>query len=191
MSEPSLFGIGKQQWELINSFGNWLSAIGTLAAVWASLYLARSITKPKAKVTVGHRIALQPGQPAPYPEFVLFSIVNTGERPLRVTQIGWRVGAWNKRFAIQQYEERSSSPLPVELSHGQEARWIVPLHADNHEPWLNHFAKRMLLPNARLSCASLRAQFFTSVGHVFYAKPEAVLLEKLRAAARQDNNDDG
>jgi hypothetical protein len=42
MNEPSLFGIGKAQWELINSFSNWLSALGTIAAVVVSLYLVQS-----------------------------------------------------------------------------------------------------------------------------------------------------
>lgn len=191
MSEPSLFGIGKTQWEFINSFGNWLSAVGTLAAVWVSLYLANRISTPKAKVTVGHRITVQLGQSGPYPEFVLFSIVNTGERILRINQIGWRVGFRKKRFAVQLYDEKSSSPLPIELSHGQEAHWLVPLNADKHEPWLTYFAKGMLLPNTRTSCATLRAQFFTSVGHVFVAKPEAVLIDKLRAACRALQGKDG
>jgi len=181
MSEPSFFGIDKAQWEFINSFGNWLSAIGTLAAVWVSLYLANRISTPKAKVTVGHRITVQLGLPGPYPEFVLFSIVNTGERIFHINQIGWRVRLWRKRFAVQLYDEKSSSPLPIELSHGQEAHWLVPLNADKDEPWLRYFAKGMLLPNTRTSCATLRAQFFTSVGHVFVAKPEAVLIDKLRA----------
>jgi len=191
MNEPSLFGIGKAQWELINSFGSWLSAIGTLAAVWVSLSLAKRIATPKAKITVGHRITIHPGQKGPYPEFVLFSIVNSGERIIRVNQIGWRVGLWRKRFAIQLYDEGSSSPLPVELSHGQEARWLVPLNADKHEPWLQYFAKDMLLPNTRTSCATLRGQFFTSVGHVFVTKPETALLQKLRTACRAAQQVDG
>lgn len=190
MGEPSLFGIGKAQWEFINSFGNWLSAVGTLAAVWTSLYLANRISTPRAKVMVGHRITVQPGRQGPYPEFILFSLVNTGERTLRINGIGWCVGFRKKRLANQLYDEKSSSSLPIELAHGQEARWLVPLNADEHEPWLSYFAKVMLLPNTRTSCATLRAQFFTSTGHVFVAKPEAGLVDKLRAACRALQSND-
>jgi hypothetical protein len=39
--EPTLFGIGKAEWELYNSLSKWLSAVVTTAAVIVSLYLAR------------------------------------------------------------------------------------------------------------------------------------------------------
>ncbi len=39
MAEPSLFGIGKAEWELINSFADWFAAAGTFAAAGVALYL--------------------------------------------------------------------------------------------------------------------------------------------------------
>jgi len=181
MLEPSLFGIGKAQWELVNSFANWLSAIGTLAAVCVSLYLANRLSTPKAKVSVGLRIILGAGAKGPAPEYVVFRVVNTGERPLRITQIGWKLGLWKKRYAIQMYEASLSSTLPVDLAHGQEAQWFIPTAA-REVPWPSYFAKGMLMPNYRSSCFTLRAQVFSSVGHVFKAKPEGPLLSKLREA---------
>jgi len=59
MSDPIFLGLSKDEWVLINSFGNWLSAIGTVAAVWVSLHLANRISTPKANVSVGHRIILK------------------------------------------------------------------------------------------------------------------------------------
>jgi hypothetical protein len=179
--EPTLFGVGKAQWELINSFANWLSAIGTLAAVIVALYLAYRAARPKVQLSVGHRIIIEPGTKGPTPEFVMFKVVNAGDRPVRITQIGWKVGLYRKRYAVQMYEASLSSKLPVDLSHGQEASWMVPLAARD-EPWLTYFAKGMLMPNYRTACFTLRGCAYSSIGHAFETKPEGNLLSKLREA---------
>ena len=185
--EPTLFGIGKADWELYNSFSNWLSAIGTLVAVIVSLYLARRSGKPRASVSVGHRIVIMSGDKRKPPEIIVFRIVNTGDRTIRVTNIGWRIGLWKKRHALQLYDAAQSSPLPVDLAHGQEASWTVPLDA-REEPWLQYFSKKMLKPNLWLSCATIKAQFHTSVGEVFLARPEHSLIEMLREAGNSQDN---
>lgn len=176
--EPTLFGVGKAEWELYNSFSNWLSAIATLAAVLVSLHLARKAGRPRAKVSVGHRIVVTPGESQKPPEVVVFKLVNTGDRTIRVTNIGWKVGLWRKRYALQLHDEKQSSPMPVELSHGQEAQWTIPLDV-REEPWLEYFANGMLRPNLWLSCKTARAQFHTSVGEVFSVRPEPGLIKKL------------
>ena len=183
MAEPTFLGIEKFQWDLINSFSNWVSAFATIAAVWVSLYLARKAWRPRASVSVGHRLVITTGVKAPPAEIVMFRVVNTGDRPIRVTQIGWRVGLFRRRYAIQRYDETQSSVMPIELSHGQEAHWVVPLDCRD-QPWLEYFAEGMLSPHRRISCATLRAQFFTSVGYVFEAKPEDNLLQKLRSVKK-------
>jgi hypothetical protein len=181
MAEPSLFGIGKAQWDFFNSFANWFAAIGTFAAAGVALYLANRAARPSARVSVGHRILVGAGYTKPYPEFAVFRIVNTGDRPIRVSQIGWKTGLFRKRFAIQLYDATQSSPLPVDLTHGQEASWMVPFAARD-ETWPGYFAKGMLSPNHRVAVWTLRAQIFTSVGHVFEVKPEESLLKHLREA---------
>ncbi|MCI0734987.1 MAG: hypothetical protein L0Y50_01715 [Beijerinckiaceae bacterium] len=143
-----------------------------------------------AETSVGHRIIIDPGGKRPIPEFLVFRIVNSGDRIIRINQIGWKVGLRRKRFAVQMCESSMSSPLPVELAHGQEAHWYVPLLACE-EPWLTYFAKGMLMPGYRVSCATLRAQFYTSIGHVFVAKPEPGLLKKLRSACKHLANQQG
>jgi len=179
-----------QQIQVWNAVGTWLAGLATFAAVIVSLYLANRLSTPKAKLTVGHRIIVEPGVKGPAPEYVLFQIVNTGERPIRVTGIGWKVGFWKKREAIQLFEGLLSSPLPIELSHGQEAKWLVPLAA-REEPWLTYFAKGMLFPNCQFSCFSLRARAYISTGSVFEAKPDSSLLSKLRTACKEVAKDDG
>lgn len=178
--EPTLFGIGKAEWELYNSFSNWLSAIGTLTAVIVSLHLARRSGKPRVSVSVGHRLIITPGDNRKPPEVIVFRIVNTGDRTIRVTNIGWRIGLRKTRHAIQLHDANQSSPMPIELSHGQEASWMVPLN-DQVEPWMQTFSNKMMKPNLWLACATIKAQFHTSVGEVFTVRPEKSLVEKLRA----------
>jgi hypothetical protein len=188
MNEPSLFGISSSSWEVINGFANWFAAIGSLAAVAVALYLANRSNKPTAKVSVGHRIVVGPGSKKPYPEFIVFEITNTGDRPIRVVQIGWKVGLFRKQYAVQTFDEVKSSPLPVELTHAQEASWFIPLNSPD-EPWLEYFAKTMILPSTRTNLLTLRSKFYSSIGYEFSTRPEKNLLDKLGSACSDiDNN---
>ena len=180
MAEPSFLGLSKAHWDLFNGFANWFAAVGSFAAAAVALYIANRSAKPSARVSVGHRILIGPGSTKPYPEFAVFRIVNTGDRPIRVVQLGWKVGLLRKRYAVQMYETAQSSPLPVELSHGQEAQWYIPI-STREEPWPKYFAKTMLSPYCRTSIWTLRAQVFSSVGFVFESRPEEGLL-RLREA---------
>lgn len=170
---------------MLNGFANWLAATGTIAAVIVSLKLARRASEQKARVSVGHRIMLTPGQNGPIPEFVIFCITNLGERPMRITHIGWKLRAslFKRKQAVQMYDAAISSPLPVELAHGQEASWLVPFN-DREQPWDNYFAKGMMMPHYRIAARTLRASFHTSLGSEFLAAPEASLLEKLLTSCK-------
>lgn len=171
-------------WDLLNGFANWFSAAGSFAAAVVALHIANRAVKPSANVTVGHRIVIGQGSSKPYPEFVIFKIVNTGDRPINVSQLGWKVGVFRKRFSIQMFDSIQSSPLPIALTHGQEASWLIPLSA-REEPWVEYFSKGMILPHYRTALWTLRAQFFTSVGYVFETKPEENLLKKIREASKK------
>lgn len=184
MAEPSLFGIGKAQWDLVNSFANWFAAAGSFAAAGVALYLANRASRPTATVSVGHRIVVGQGISKPYPEFAVFRIVNTGDRPIRVVQISWSQGLFRKRHAIQLYDETQSSRLPIELTHGQEATWMVPF-SFGQEPWPEYFSKGFLSPNRRTALWTLRAHFHTSVGYTFAARPEESLLQPLRDVCKK------
>jgi hypothetical protein len=181
MNEIIFLGLTKTQWDLINSFSNWLSAIGTVAAVVVSLWLATKASRLQCNAQVGHRIVIGQGSHGPYPEILVFRIVNTGERPFQVNSVGWRVGIFRwRREGMQFYDQAQSSPMPVELQHGQEATWVVPLLSEG-KGWFKTFPIKMLSPHPRFFCATLRAMFVTSIGKTFIVKPEPGLLSKLRA----------
>lgn len=184
MQELIFFGIDKSTWDLVNGFANWFSAIASFAAAAVALHIANRSARPTALLTVGHRIIIGTGSVAPYPEYAVFRVVNTGDRPIRIVQIGWSIRWPKRREAVQMFEQSLSSRLPIDLSHGQEASWYVPLNA-REEPWLQYFAKGMLMPHHRISVWSLRAQAFSSVGFVFGAKPEHRLLRRLKEACNR------
>jgi hypothetical protein len=188
MSEPTLFGIGKAQWDLVNGFANWLSAIGTFAAAGVALYIANRAAKPSARLNVGHRIVFGAGIAKPYPEYLVFTVVNTGDRPIEIVQIGWRTGLRkrHRRHSVQLYDETQSSGLPIRLFHGQVAKWMVPL-AEREEPWFEYFARGFLSADSELALRTLRAQAFTSTDHVIEAKPEAGVIRRLKEACDKVN----
>src|SRR5687768_8447092 len=113
MAEPSFLGISKAHWDLINGFANWFAAVGSIAAAWVALYIANRGSKPSAQVSVGHRIIVGPGSREPYPEYATFRVVNTGDRPIRITQLGWRTGLFRKRYAVQMHDQTISSKMPI------------------------------------------------------------------------------
>lgn len=183
MTEPTILGITNSAWNVINGLANWFAAVGSIAAAAVALYIANRSSRPSAKLSIGHRI-VGPGSTKPYPEYVVFRVVNTGDRPIRIVQIGWSIRWPKRRAAIQMYEESISSPLPIDLSHGQEASWFIPLNA-REEPWIESFFKGMLMPHPRLSLWSLRGKAFSSVGFEFKSKPENNLLSLLRVACKK------
>jgi hypothetical protein len=188
MADVSFLGIDKAQWELLNSFANWFAAIGSFAAAGVALYLANRSAKPRAQVNVGYRVMVTPGEKGPYPEYVMFRIVNTGDRPIRITQIGWKTGLFRKRFAIQTFEPLPiSSNLPIEITHGQDASWFIPLSGQG-QPWLDRFAKKMLCTPHQVALWTIKAQFFSSVGYTFETKIEEGLRQKFKAACKMEMN---
>lgn len=184
MADGTFLGLTQSQWQFINTFGDWFAALGTFAAVVVSLYLANRSSRPKVRVSAGLRVIVEVGTQGPTPEFLAIRVVNTGDRPVRITGVGWKLGLVRKRYADQMTGALPlSSPLPVELQHGQEARWFVP--TTHEEGWFKYFAKGMLMPHWKVGLWTLRIQAFSSIGPVFESRPEGGLIQKLADACRE------
>ena len=172
--------------DILSIIGVWLAGIGTVEAVITSLYLARRDSRVSLKVSVGHRIMLGPGIEKP-PEYCSIYIVNQGFRKATITNIGWKVGFFRKQYAIQQIDGNAySSPLPVELTDGQEAKYLIPFkNRTGQDHWIDEFPKGFLDKWPRLKARTLRLQVFTYVGKTFEAKLEEGLIEKLVESAER------
>ncbi len=178
MENLYFFGLSQQQWDFINGFANWISAIGTVAAVIVSLYLALGATRPKAKLSVGVRVMITPGQKGTDTELVVIRLVNLGDRPIHVTGIGWKVGFWKKRYALQVVSPTPySQGIPVTLEHGKEAQWHIP--TDYQEGWFKYFSNGFLKGLSEREMNTLRIIAYASTGHEFVEKPEKALITAL------------
>lgn len=179
-------GLPQSQWQFVNTFADWVSAVGTVAAVWVSLWLARNASRPKGRVNANVMLIAGNGELSPH--FLDISVANTGDRPFTVTGVGWRVGLpFARRYAYQKTEGAPdyarSDPLPLELQIGRRASWRIDLaRVYKDTTWAQHFARGFLGKRPAIALWTLRVQAFTSTGHVFMAKPSDDVIKKLREA---------
>jgi len=165
-------------WEFINSFSPWLSAFGTIAAVIVALYFARIDKRVRLEVTAGIRLMVTPGVPGPPPEYLAIHIVNTGHREAQVTNIGWKVGFFKKKLAVQMtIKDGLSSDLPVRLKDGQEANYYIPLSENTN--WLKEFVHDFLPNKFGLRSRFIKVTVHTSIGKSFEAQIEKGLRDRL------------
>jgi hypothetical protein len=165
---------------LLEVAGSWVSGIGALLAVWVSLHLARRQTAVKLAVTAGHRVIVTPGEPE-MPEYVSVYVVNLGQQPVTVTHVGWRMGIFRKRYAMQMLHGiRLSHVPPVVLTTGQQAGFLVPLEGTD---WLKDMASELDGTFPWLSAWMMRVQISTSVGKIV-TRPLEASLRKILIEAR-------
>ena len=108
-------------WQFINSFSSWLSAIGTVAAVIVALYLARRDKRIRLEVSAGIRLIVTQGIKGNPPEFLTIRVTNIGHREAQLTNIGWKIGFFRKKHAVQTtIRDGISSELPLRLKDGEK-----------------------------------------------------------------------
>jgi hypothetical protein len=170
------FAMDEATLRLLEIAGTWVSGIGALLAVGVSLHLARRQTAVELAVEAGHRVIIAPGEPE-MPEYISVLVVNLGQQPVTITNVGWRFGLFRKRYAIQMLHGIPLSRVPpVELTTGQQATFLVPLDNTN---WLKDMARRLDGPFPGLSAWMMRVQIFTSVGKTITRRLESGLRKKL------------
>ena len=157
--------------------GTWFAGLATLAAVILSLYFARRVEKVRLRIFVGSRLLIR-GDGSPGEDHLCFDITNVGERPVTITTVGWVVGKRkNRRYCIQPIFEPGTQQCPVELTHGKNTKLMVSL--TKAPSWVRDF-NAFLDDTSDQSLKTLRAQIFTSVGHISEIKPEGSLIDRLR-----------
>ncbi|WP_136805847.1 hypothetical protein [Desulfosediminicola flagellatus] len=168
------------KFKILSLIGTWLASLGTISAVITSLYLARRESKINLSVSAGHRVMIGGGIQG-QKDYCSIYVVNQGFRKATITNIGWRVGLLKKRYAIQQLDpSQYSSPMPIELKDGQEAKYLIPLHnSSNENDWIDSFVTDFLSKCPKLVVKTIRVQAFTSVGKTFESKLEKGLAKKL------------
>lgn len=170
-----------ENWKFINTFAPWLSAIGTLAAVATSLWLAQRDWRLRLAVRASLRILLiRGGGPGHGDRFVSVNVINRGRRAATVSGIGWRLGLLKRcEFIVP---DREGPTLPAKLEDGDEAEFLFSL--DQFATGvLNALPRRALMPLPRIRLATMQAIIATTTGRTFCATITADLRKELARRA--------
>jgi hypothetical protein len=174
----------RETWLFINTFADWLAALGTLAAVITSLYLARKSDRITLELRVGIRnvgfITARPittADPQVPPKLFWICVTNIGRRRARITILYWKPVPWRKRGVVfvpprNQY----SSAFPIVLTDREEAIYAWPLSEFDTKGLCDEFTG--LSGAFRLHLHRLCVTI--STGEVFTCKPEKELRKFLR-----------
>lgn len=175
----TFLGIDKEHWDFVNSFANWISAIGTCGAVIVSLWLASRPDRIALQVSASIRVAIIPGVSTPPVRYVSITAVNTGRRIAKITSIGWTYGGRTARSSKHLFQvpgdqgDGMTSPMPVILDDGQQAQWMF-----EKAQWLTQLHK-LYSPDWRRTVDTFHVVVSTSVGRDFRVPADKTLREVL------------
>jgi len=163
--------MGNLNWEFINSFAPWFSAIGTLLAVIVALYFSQKDSTIKLRVSANIKILVIPNLKH-QKDYLTLSITNLRSRPATITAIGWEIGLLRHKSFWQKLDvdESISSQLPPNtLQDGEQADYYLPL-----EEWLNTnsglFNESLSTFAPSISAYFIRVVIATSTGKKFTSK---------------------
>lgn len=133
-------------WECINSFANWLSALGTIFITGLALWL--SIRDKRINLKSALTLGLMPTSDPDLLDRAVFvlSFTNVWPRPITVTNHCWQLPFVKGIIFLQPCRDpavgRLCSTLPVELTDGKEGHTFYPddffLKLDAPEKFLFH-----------------------------------------------------
>lgn len=115
----------EEQIRLFNTFAPWFSAIGTIAAVITSLFLAKRQTKILLRVNAGYFISPHGIGKDGYDEFIVLSATNIGLRSASIAHFYYDL-PFSKLTLLQlETNTQHSDVLPKMLKDGDEAKFIM------------------------------------------------------------------
>lgn len=172
----TFLGLTKEGWEIAGAIAACLGVVATVFAVYTSLHLARRESRVALKVRATMVYLLGNGSARPY---VSIDVVNLGRPIVKVTSVGWRIGPKGKQRFFSQLTgptSATSSPLPVVLEHGHDARWLLPA-----AEWLSRVH---LFQDSRgvTDLDSFRVIASSSIGTSFEARIDKTLREEIERA---------
>ncbi len=156
------------------SVAEWVSGIGSLAAVITALYLASSSRRVRLDGYCGLRRSIGGGMPEA--ELLYINVRNIGSRSTIVNNIGIRIGLIKKRYAIlAPPRDRYSDGIPKALGDGEEAHWAIVL--DEEDTWVKKLCKGFV--KSGIDVWTLRFQIHTTNGGSTNIRPEKELRDKI------------
>ncbi len=173
-----------QQIQVLNAVGTWVAGIGTLAAVVVALYLARRGEKLRLNAHAGLRDVVA-GDGTPVETHLSIGVTNLGDRPVTINSVGWAIGKRkNLRMCVQPVSAKFTSDVPVELSHGKNANFMVSFKTMPN--WPREFAREFVRDVSDKNLKTLVVLIGTSVGETIHVRPEGGLLYAIKRAHGDD-----
>ncbi len=178
--------VTRETWQFINSFGPWLSALGTIAAVITALYLAKRADKIRLQLRVGIRKVAIQGEGGDHGrDYVWVSITNLGRRKANITHLFWKPVPWRKRGIIWiAPQNQYSLKFPVTIEDGESANYVLPVE-EFRERFRIHAREIFSSFADEVWLRTLRFCVSTSTGETFYQTPEAELRGLFRDIANE------
>ena len=178
-----------QTWECINSFANWLAAVGTIAAVVVALWLSRRDRAINLKAIFDIGVVPESDPRVLNMNVFALSFANYGPRTVVVNNFAFSLPFSKKTiFLFPQMDSKVSylcTKLPAELLDGKEGHIFFPADFFNslENPEIVLFHKRSFI-------AWFRIYFFkilisTSVGKKIPVKISKAAREKLWSMYRK------
>lgn len=178
-------------WKFINSFAPWLAAMGTIAAVIVSLYLARRDRNIRLSVNAKICAIVEiGGTPDDVEEVLVISATNIALRRARLTSFYWKCGYSRKHTYIQlppSTQDSNSTRLPADLLDGAEANWVIPLGQFEiaiDKLFSTWFSKKL----PRIHIGNLKIGAFISTGDSFERRVEKHLKRWIISKYREQKN---
>ncbi len=164
------------------SVADWVSGLGSMAAVITALYLASRSQKIKLSGYCGIRLVVSTG--GPQQQLVFLSVTNIGSRTATICNIGMSVGRFKKRHAIiAALKDIYSDGIPVTLADGQVAKWGIPLNKEMQ--WIKELVGGFVKTES--DAHTLRFLVFPTHGAAKAIKPDHSLVEPILEALRSKN----
>ena len=167
----------REWWLFVNTFADWFSAIGTIAAVVVALRLARRDARITLRISAGLRLLAQQGA-SEHPEYFWFEVTNVGRRSARITNLIMRDGfPFRSAMVMIPPQNALSSGVPTTIEDGQRASYMVrwdEYESVNGDKLAKHFSGRL----GRLRARRFRVGVSTTAGGEFLARIEKGLAER-------------
>jgi hypothetical protein len=116
--------MSRDTWQFINTFAEWLSAIGTIIAVWVALYLAGRDRRIRLVLQASHEIRMIENTSS-LQDTISITVTNMERRTATITRVYWKVGIFKKEI-FYPYSTGlldDSSAFPQELRDGEQAHY--------------------------------------------------------------------
>ena len=173
----------RETWLFINSFAPWLAALGTVAAVIVSLYLARRALRLDIRVfaQIVATFGMEPSE-----ELFKIGVVNHGRKAVVSQIVWWSLGFGRRKqlWIVLPPRNHLSTGLPCELDFGEKADFFFPTATFNEtgRPLLEH-VRDSVFP--QLTVRLLRVGVVASTNQYFRIPLDAYLRKFILERSRQ------